>query len=213
MAILDTLPSDWKEYDQPIRRRKFVANEAPLPPELAPVGDRFVYMISIRDPIDRMVSQFLHQQRDKRNHTNNFSEWFSWAAQKCISNMAVRNMVVKCEGDVTEEDLERAKKILREVFTLVLPVERFDDVKLLLQHFLGWNVFIRNPTNVRPKDQQFSLTSEEQKMLLQTERFDIELYKYGLSLFEDLLQSVRSELSAEQIKDYINRRELVIVDQ
>ena len=155
---------------------RFVATEKGFPPPsqlLAPVN--LVYAVVVREPVGRFVSYYFWRWRDKSNVVGNYLRSAFFSEDK-IARLAPKaptfadfvdseapldgyyvrrfNGIENATHTVNSQDLHSAKRILSDVFSLVLITERLQDFQPLVEQVLGWpqnefNAFYRK-ANPKP---------------------------------------------------------------
>ena len=140
---------------------RFVATEKGFPGSanlLAPLPNKLVYAIVVREPTRRFVSYYFWKWRRK--------DWRAVATKKMIGNSDVAEVSADAPsfkqfvereapldayyvrrllgmgerggGTVDDKALERAKAVLSRTFSLILLMERLGDFGPLVQRTLGW---------------------------------------------------------------------------
>ena len=136
--------------------------------------ENFQWVTFLRDPIERYVSQYLHQQIF--NPKSYRMDIVSWSQKYHRSNWQVKWLA-------GAEDLEKAKKIVRQKFTFVGVVERFDESLQLMNQRLDVPLDISNVTRknvARDNSLKASLLNDEKLRTLFVEQneLDQQLYDY-----------------------------------
>jgi hypothetical protein len=174
-----------------------------------------IYITVLRKPIERTISEFYHINRDP-NH--GLYTLVSSSQMGLIDYLSHLRLVFKdntqtrmFSGDwasgqrlpCSDEMLEQAKANLRDHVAVVGLTERFDETLLLVKKLLNWqNIRYqkRNVTQNRPAQQQ--LTSEEVEALQNSNTYDLKLYEYAQTLFEQkvAIQGASFQEEVEQMK-------------
>jgi hypothetical protein len=102
------------------------------------------------------------------------------------------------EGDCTEETLRVAKENLTNYFSLIGLTERFEETLALAKVLFGWKV--QHFISARPgprRDSGSRVPSTIEGLILEKHRFDVELYQFGVQLFERAMAAHAKEVAAE----------------
>jgi galactose-3-O-sulfotransferase len=164
------------------------------------------YITLLRDPIDRTASEY-YGRRYRRTHPiadrdaklQSFEEYVKTvpydnpqtkaiAGVQCVYEYhwytVIPSYRVYC-GPCTAETLEIAKRNLSRYFCLVGLTERFEETLALAKIMFGWKIpyytAVREGVR-RPKRDEIS--SRQRDVIAKYHEFDMELYRYGVSLFE-----------------------------
>jgi hypothetical protein len=152
------------------------------------------YFTLLRDPIQWLLSSYYKVIRRKEHHLHGqFTENqidINAGIALLESNLQTRLIAgLFDEGDCTRDDLETAKRNLRDHFDVVGLMERYDESMLLLRRTYGWRYPFYYKENVgsntRPKDAH---SDETLAAAYAHNALDVELYLYAESLLNDQLQ-------------------------
>jgi hypothetical protein len=159
--------------------------------------DNMFFLTILRNPIVRTAS--FYQDFCLRGSTKmDFDEW--------IEDKAKHNMQTKRIAG--EEDVEKAKKILRDSYSFVGLTERFDDSLKLL------SVVCPEPLNLKYKKKLIATNNEIKNQLISTDstlkklqdanKLDIDLYNYVFEeLFPQRLKEYQEEVNKVELsKDF-----------
>eukprot|EP00039_Didymoeca_costata_P008976 m.119160 g.119160 ORF g.119160 m.119160 type:complete len:325 (+) comp14306_c0_seq5:114-1088(+) len=149
----------------------------------------------LRDPLDRFVSQYYHEQRGALGRQLDFPksavEFASYLPQQ--QNFILRSLLKSDAAintdKITEEDLDAAKKLLTKEFDFVLLLENFEKTgRIILTKEFGWKVDqgIRRGSH-RQSNATEELTPDEVLQLRSLNRLDIELYNFAKDLYANQL--------------------------
>jgi hypothetical protein len=160
------------------------------------------YFTLLRDPIERVISFFYFIRRNPHHYhfapitSQNLSlkEFLELRLNNMMDNGQTRMLAGVRQydhpiGECTRELLEAAKQNLRQSFSVVGLVERFDETLLLLKQAYGWrNVLYvqQNVTGGRPL--QEDLPQDALDLVAAYNQLDLELYEYAATLFEKKVQ-------------------------
>ena len=162
------------------------------------------YMTMLRDPVDRIVSHYYFALRRESQHylyrsimskhmtladyaSSEMSPELSNGQTRLLSGVENLNKLTGFEP-CTPEMLERAKKNLKEHFSVVGLSERFDETLIILRKVFGWkNIYYnqRNVTRKRPRKEDVS--EDALSKIRKHNELDIELFEYGKKMFEELV--------------------------
>ncbi len=160
-----------------------------------------IYITILRDPIERMISDFYHINRDPNHGLYELVSSGEMDMKAYISHLnsinldnAQTRMLAGDWGDRGREPcsaqmLEVAKKNLASQFTVVGLTERFDETLLLLRKKLGWRYLFytrRNVTRNRPARREIS--AKEMQILQEHTKFDSQLYAFAQKLFTEAIE-------------------------
>lgn len=170
-----------------------------------------VYVTVLRDPIERVLSQFYHDHREPRSplysaiksgemDLDSYVRHFAVVGEmdNLQTRMLAGNWDLRGYGECTLEMLATAKQHLRVHFALVGITERFDEFYLMLCHRLGWPAEpYRKHQVTRNRPRQDELDRETLKLIRDYNQFDIQLYQYASELFEAQVRQQGRYFSAE----------------
>jgi hypothetical protein len=177
------------------------------------------YITILRDPINRTISEY-YARRHRRWHPIADRDAKRLTLKQYVETIAYNNPQTKAIAGIwksfryhyysirpshdfysaycTREDLELAKYNLSKYFSLVGLTERFDETLALAKIVLGWQVAgytcaRENPMRLKERP----ISAEETAAIAEHNRFDLELYRFGASLFEKALRSHAQRLGEE----------------
>ena len=160
------------------------------------------YITLQRDPVERTVSGYFARMNRvyHREHFKSKGISFEGYLRQFALNNSQTKMIAGLgssqdflAGECTEETLAVAKHNLSTQFTLVGITERFEETLALAKILLGWripNYTSFNATQGRPK----AIEPGIRKMVEEFNRFDVELYRYAVSLFNRAIEKYATEL-------------------
>ncbi len=175
------------------------------------------YITLLRDPIERAASEYYgrrhrrtHQIADRDAKLQSFEEYVrtvpygnpqtkAIAGVQCIYEYhwytVMPSYRVYC-GPCTAETLEIAKKNLSRYFCLVGLTERFEETLALAKLMFGWKIpyyTAAREGSRRPTREEIS--SRQRDVVAKYHEFDMELYRYGVSLFEQAVANFGDRLA------------------
>jgi len=175
------------------------------------IGQNYITML--REPIERVVSNFKHMRREP---TSEFSKGLSnksllefvkdqnWHD---LDNGQVRRLCgieneenVIDVGHCTEEMLEQAKTNLKSCKSFGI-MEMFDESLLLLSKELKWKNINYKIKNSAPKSKEH-IDAEAFELIKDLNKYDIALYKYAKDLFNN--RWLTSGISKLEVESYQN---------
>ena len=138
--------------------------------------DNLQWVTFLRDPIERYVSQYLHQQVYGPDEF--IMDLIPWSEKFARSNWQVKWLA-------GEEDLEKAKEIVHEKLAFIGVVEHFDEsLQLMNQRFNNsLDISYKAPKNVvKDKSLKKRLLGDDKirKFIAEQNELDIQLYNYVL---------------------------------
>jgi hypothetical protein len=153
------------------------------------------YITMLREPIDRVISEYYfirsipwHNLHKKVKEMS--LEEYQNSPNKC--NLQTHFILGDKFGkELSNKDLQRAKKILMEHFSLVGITEKFDESIFLMKEILGWQDIFYKKANVTKK--RLSKNAIPPKVLQQisnNNNFDLQLYAFAKKLLIKNLNSL-----------------------
>ena len=164
------------------------------------------YITLLRDPIERAISHYHHFRRRQQDNLHplacqhSLSDWVSHCRLIEMDNGQTRRLAGASRlpiGQVDGQTFALAKANLRK-FSLVGLSEQFADFQLLLQARYGWPCRRYDRQNVGRRPAGSELDQETLRTLISYNQWDIELYAYARSLFEQALSQI--DLEAERTR-------------
>jgi len=154
------------------------------------------YITVLRDPVDRVISAFYFMSNYKL-HPNYWKfRREGWQLEDFVRRSPRENVQSKMmaganyDEPCTAEILEKAKQNLAKYFSVVGLTERFEESLALMKLRFGWKLDTYSSFNVtrsRPKKRELSEATVN--LIAETNRFDVDLYKFGATLFERAVES------------------------
>lgn len=160
------------------------------------------YFTLLREPVERVISFFYFIRRNPHHYhfapitsrDLNLKQFLELRQNNMMDNGQTRMLAGAQQyeylvGECTPELLEAAKRNLRENFSVVGLMERFDETLLLLKQAYGWGNlrYVRqNVTGSRPL--QADLPPATLDLVAECNQLDLELYEYASTLFEEQVQ-------------------------
>ncbi len=157
------------------------------------------YVTLVRDPVERIISNYYYIRRTPGHRSYDSVVGQEMSLREFVEsgvNAQVENgMTRSISGDsYTQPDrttLKQAKSNLREHFGVVGITERFDESLVVMKRRYGWKrvgYVKRNVTRSRPTKED--IEDETHHLIESKNQLDLELYEYGVSLFEEKLEMV-----------------------
>lgn len=207
------------------------------------------YMTFLREPVDRVLSHYyrhLHRQRpkvqrspareqhrletpgkgrpDRKPKADSIEEAILEMRMHQLNNLATRLLCGHPSpmGELPPSALDDAKENLRE-FAFIGIQDRFEESLVLLQRMLGLGLLPyrdRHVSSNRPAVDE--IPDEQRALIAEYNRLDVELYGFGLELFEDAvaaadqrftadvetlrgLSAARTEAASQDARDWLDR--------
>lgn len=163
------------------------------------------YLTILRDPIERAISVYEYIKRAKGHHLHQASqglplkEFVVCGITTELDNGMTRQISGTCGelpqapwpdapvpvGAMTRAHIEQAKAHLRDDYAVVGITERFEETVSLCQRKFGWTVDGYQSRNVsRNRRERWRFSADTMEVLEEHNRLDLELYEFGLQLFE-----------------------------
>ena len=163
--------------------------------------------ILFRDPIERVISKYYYSKISTWEKTYNPEvanmDLLSYANSKhCYSNWVTRRLVNKMEGELSDDDLELAKEILRRK-ALVLLIDDFQGSIERLRIYFGWDneilsdeqqiclkSLIENPMNANGQKRTVEKSSLEWNIIKEKNLIDLKLMSFVTDYLYDEQRSL-----------------------
>jgi hypothetical protein len=182
--------------------------------QFLPRGTR--YMTFLREPVDRVVTHYYNHVRQKdpgssqlspvdqrgavdtKIRTASMEEAFEMRLP-VLCNLATRFLSghPSSSEELPDSALEDAKANLRD-FVFVGLQERFEESIVLVQRILGlpMTTYVNRHVSVGRPDVE-EISEEEQRLILEHNQLDVELYAFGKQLFEKAVASADDAFTAD----------------
>lgn len=158
----------------------------------------YLYITILREPVERIISNFYHINRDPNHGLHELVSSGRMDLQQYVDHMVhdlkmdneqtrmyAGNWDGRGHGPCTDAMLETAKANLADCFAVVGVTDRFDETYLLTKRLLGWPHSIIKKRNVtRNRPQRADLPQADLALLEEHNRFDSQLYRYGKTLLD-----------------------------
>lgn len=171
----------------------------------------YVYITILREPIDRMISNFYHIKRDPNHGLYELVSSGQMDMKAYVEHMVydltmdneqtrmfAGNWDGRGHGPCTDSMLETAKANLRDHFSVVGVTNRFDETYLLSKRLLGWShrfYTSRNVTKNRPRKED--LPPSDLALLEKYNHFDSQLYRYAQALLQEQIAQQGPDFARE----------------
>ncbi len=172
----------------------------------ASVGGPTSYLTLLRDPVDRIISDYMFTKRDKHNPLSNvltsknltLKDYVESGVSLWTDNVQTRLLAgelgmdrVTPFGRCSEELLEVAKENLDRYFGAVGISERFDEFLLVGRRTYGWsNCFYVKKNTIRNRLPKTGLSEDTLKTIQQFNRFDTALYEYCKKRSDEIVRDL-----------------------
>ncbi len=158
----------------------------------------YLYITMLREPVERMISNYYHINRDPNHGLHELVSSGRMPLQQYVAHMVhelkmdneqtrmfAGNWDGRGHGPCTAAMLKTAKENLRDNFAVVGITDRFDESYLLVKRQLQWQYRFtrkRNVTLNRPRKED--LSPDDLAMLETHNYFDGQLYRYAIELLD-----------------------------
>ncbi|MBD1381914.1 sulfotransferase family 2 domain-containing protein [Metabacillus arenae] len=167
----------------------------------------YTYITMLRDPIDRVISIYYYLLRSPGH--NLYDKVKDISFEDFVLDDKFRRQTENLQtlfiSGKSSKELSIAKHNLKNYFSVVGIMERFDESLFLMSQEFGWkniNYKKKNVTKNRPAKEDFSEKIIDK--LKEKNELDIELYEYGKELFEEKLKTL-PESTKQKMNDYLQR--------
>jgi hypothetical protein len=177
------------------------------------------YITVLRDPINRTISEYYYG-RHRRTHPIVDRDAKRLSLEEYLAKVPYNNPQTKAiagvdlpyqyhfytalpshhfySGPCTAETLETAKANLSRHFSLVGLTERFEETLALAKVLFGWKIPYYTSIRQGPKRPKKEDVSPQQRALIaEYHKFDMDLYSFGVSLFDRVIAEHGERLSLE----------------
>ena len=210
------------------RKKKLQFFYAHVPPLPVQTSQDLVRTVVVRDPIDRMISQFCfsYNQRHffskdfqffRRCRSYNEGHFFASDVEKMITekecdNMQTRFLAWHWGSPVTEETLETAKRAL-DSCDLVGVTERLGHYLAVLSVMAGLKLDVSVRTNRTSKHILRGAEADLREALVPYHTFDIALHKYAQAKFEEVVAKYPDAIKSPLLAPPVDLAKLTIGDR
>lgn len=163
------------------------------------VPNPYVYLTILREPIERMISNYFHINRDPNHGLHELVSSGQMDLKGYVEHMVhdlrmdneqtrmyAGNWDGRGHGPCTDSMLEKAKANLRDRFSVVGITRRFDETYLLTKRLLGWpHRFYARRNVTRNRPQKTDLPASDLLLLKKHNHFDGQLYHYAQTLLQE----------------------------
>lgn len=166
------------------------------------------YFTVLRDPVERALSAYFHRTGQHGLQVS-LEDWVRTGRDFELDNGQTRRLCGSLEdADIrftpcTSEVLDRAKRHLRERFSVVGIAERFDESLLLMARTYGWRLRsyeIYNVNRERPRGR--AIPAWIMEAVAEHNRYDMELYRFGQELFERQLRAANPPIDRTELRRF-----------
>ena len=172
-----------------------------------PPGVSCQYVTLLRDPIARVLSAYEYIRRSPSHHLHkdaremDIGTFASCGITTELDNGMVRQISGICGelpqwawpeaqvpmGKVTQEICDHAMVNLRDAYTIVGVMERYEESISLFARELGWKVADVPKLNTSGNERRAKISDEAMGVLLKRNMLDQQLYEYGCALLDAAL--------------------------
>jgi len=164
----------------------------------------YTYITVLRNPIDRVVSQyyFLLTKKNFKEQNKTFEEFLQTEIRGrnlmtlYLSGALLKNKLYSSNTGVnylkcTDETLKLAKSNLKNYFKVVGLLEKFSETCILLKQILGWDIppFYGKSNVCKNRPLTSDLSKNTLRLIETSNEFDIQLYDYAKEIFDAQVSS------------------------
>ncbi|MEF2232432.1 MAG: sulfotransferase [Pseudodesulfovibrio sp.] len=171
----------------------------------------------LRDPVQRVISEFHFLKRWPKSHLYDFLNRnnvslleYVTSEERPLRNRGRNNMVNSLSGvrgANLDEGLELAWRHLKDRFVFFGILERFDESLLLLKRLMGLGSAFYEKQNVRATSLDAPVTRAEFEVICDCNRYDLLLYERAVEEFSRRVALLGPEFQADvRMFDAINSR-------
>jgi hypothetical protein len=166
------------------------------------------YVTILREPVERVLSVYYHRVH-RHGLRLSLEHYVRTGRDFQIDNAQTRAICGPLrDGDVrfvpcTTDMLERAKRNLREHFSMVGVAERFDETYLLMARTYAWRpsgYHLYNVNRRRPRGEK--VPPGIRKQLAERNHYDAELYAFAQELFEEQLGALDPPIDERVLRGF-----------
>jgi len=196
-------PEDW-------RRIRYATGHVPFGLHRAFAGN-VKYFTVIRDPFDRVVSEFffrIQENNPTRNadRTLSFEEYVENQHDVHLSNYQVRTLAGSPglddkEAPVENHHLEQAKRNISQYFLAAAPLEDMTHLALIIRKIYGWpmrRLLTEYKNRTRRRLRMNDVSPRASNMIEEWNAFDLELYEWAQKRFTMQCQAFEPQLSRDR---------------
>jgi hypothetical protein len=170
---------------------------------------RVSYITFLRNPIDRVISQYYYLRRRPNNpfyylvKGKDLKEYIkNEEISDQVSNVQVRFLCgedgIPKQGKLSEEDLKLAKERLKKYFAFVGITEKFDESLICLKRIFGWgNVFYYKSNISKDRPSLEEIPKDTIQIIQKKNELDTQLYKFAEQILENLVYNYGSSFEAD----------------
>jgi hypothetical protein len=171
------------------------------------LGREANYVTILRKPVERVISEYFYRI-GRKSHPLEDRGIKGFSLRDYVEKLPYDNVQTKLlaggnqgydfmAGRCSAAMLATAKRNLAERFSLVGLTERFEETLALAKLLFGWKVDRYATMRVTPgKSKEKAVPADMRELIAEHNRYDVELYQYGVELFERTLAPYRERLPA-----------------
>ena len=184
-------PEDFKKYSERQKRGFKVVSGHFYYGLHRDIPQPTTYFTMLRDPIERVISNYFYVLRTPEHHLHNKVKSEKMSLRDYVISKVNRQLdngqlrLLWGDGDIpfgscSTEMLEKAKEHLRDSFSVIGLVERFDDSLQLLAKQFGWKNISYEKANVTAnRPQQSQIDAATLSAVEECNLYDRELYHFA----------------------------------
>jgi hypothetical protein len=166
------------------------------------------YVTLLRHPVERIISLYHYVSglpgskihRQSQASLRSLDEFASSGLLLEADNGQTRRLsgISPAFGQCTTEMLEKAKRNIREYFSVAGLCERFDESLILMKRLFGWRsvLYLRKMVSAN-RQRRESLSPDTLAAILEHNALDLELYTYAEGLLDEAISRQPGDFAAE----------------
>lgn len=178
-------------------------------------ASQFKFITFLRNPVERVISDYRYVTTTPTNPlyllVNDISiqEYVSRNRDLQLDNLQTRLISGNLDGEITEEDLIKAKDVIAEHFIFVAFTEYFNISLVYLKDVLNWSHYPRFRKENVTKKHNHKITDEEISIIESYNKFDLKLYNDCLQTFLKNVENDKNHINSQlQIVKYSEERRI-----
>jgi len=186
------------------------------------ISGSFSYMTMLRNPVQRVLSQFgQYNHMARRNELGDRKplslEDFLHDKTNALNNHQTRFLRgYKLKNRPCQQDLDRAKLNLRRYFSVVGTTEQFDESMIIMAKAFGWRKINYVPRNIGTERPDLDdIKSHLKELIVRHNQLDMELHRYARELLGQKIAEYgpNFERDLKRFRESQKRHGLVLIER